>query len=81
MLSQWKIQSLCKSRTGDIVNINSIHVDISNQRKLISLGVVPGEEVIIISGEANSAYLIELSESQIILDWDTVKKIRVKANI
>lgn len=81
MFHNWKVQSLGKSKTGDTVNINSIHVDINTQRKLLNLGFQIGEEVSVISGEANCSYLIETKNTQIMLDWDTVKKIRVKTGL
>lgn len=81
MNSRWKIQSLCNIRTGEIVSINSIHTDMNTKRKLINLGIEQGEEISVISGEINTAYLIEVSGAQIMIDWDTVKQIRVKTGV
>ncbi len=75
------IKSLCKVKVGKSFCINSIHLNIVDQRKLKSKGVNPGAKITILQGEINSSYIVEINDSRLMLNWDTARGIRVKTEI
>lgn len=81
MSIHWTIKSLGKVNAGNTIILNSMHLNVNVQRHLQILGIIPGVEITILQGGSNSSYLIEVNGSRIMLDWDTVKCLRVKIGV
>lgn len=77
-MQQWCLLPLGKIHTGEKVIIESLNLCKSLQSQLYNLGVLPGREISVLSGERGRPFMIQSQSSEIALDWDTVCAIQVK---
>jgi len=71
------IESLENYSSGAVLDVARIDAVDSVRQKLYSMGIMPGNSLRIISGSFAHPYLLETSVSRIILDYSTVKTIKV----
>jgi len=71
------VESLDQHSSGSVLDIAEIDASDSIRHKLYSMGLMPGNSIKIISGSYNHPYLLQTSVSRIILDYTTVKMIKV----
>ncbi len=72
-----KITPLYDKNIGSTCLISNIKADENTKKSLFKIGIKSGVIIKILKGEINSSFIIELNDSQYILDWNIVKDIEV----
>lgn len=80
-MSDWKIVPLSEVPEDTTCHINKLPSSSELYKKLNNLGIRTYQEIYIVKGEKNNPYLLELENMQIFLDWEIIKKIKVKVNV
>ena len=66
--------------SGERVKVSGIAGGANARKKLLDLGIRPGEMIEVISGHKNHPFLVRVGDSRVMIGWGMVEKVLVDRN-
>ncbi len=65
--------------TGAAGTISRLDGEEDFRCKMMSLGILPGQKIVVARGEKHQPYILRVGESRVMIDWPTLSRIFIQA--